>query len=444
MAEVTLLIMSTILVLGVIAYGRAKKTGFDMLDAYFLMVMLYLGVYSMIDAVVNGAAGKDAMIVVLTFALIFTAMLITWGLYLMLPLSSRWVLRFDSLTEQWANVDHKTIAYLAAIFFAFNTYVFLEFGVLTYVGTEIELLNISVPSWIGPTKALVNAIGFGIYVCIVASILKGRIRVFSFFGVVLFALVIVLTLEGRRAFLELVVFAFILWSCCRRENVYSAKRVPHVVMMLVAFFVLSNIYQTYRGEVLSLQARLDGREVTSLMSAAGNLDATIENYRQRLAMWNFNYMITAEQVKSPTKIFFGAMGWQSLLNSLPAIVFDSKNVVDPDEMVAQLYGFPAFDHPDYPTNDFATFLADFGVLMLVFLPIMNVLVLWLVSCFHFIKNRTLFLLVSTLCLQYLIKVENSYDIFILLRNILFLSILWSIGTLLGRVCRGAVLTRNSV
>jgi hypothetical protein len=438
-AEVTLLVMSTILTLGVIACGRAKRDGFDMLDAYFLMVMLYFGIYSAIDALVNEAADKDAAIVVLTFALIFFAMFVTWALFRILPSKFRIALRFDSLLEAWANVDHQMIAWLAVLFLAFHAYVFLEFGIFTYVGTEIERLDISVPNWIGPARALMNAIGFGVFLSLVASILKEKIRIRSLLGAVLLALVIVLALDGRRAFVELLILAFVLRCSSRRVNVYSAKYIPHVLVMLAAFIVLSNIYQTYRRELLSLQARLEGREVTSLISAAGNIEATIDNYRQRTAMWNYNYMITAEQVKDPTKIFAGELGWRALLSALPNVVLASKDVFDPDELAAELYGFGLSALPDYPTNDFATFLADYGILMVVVLPIAIVLILLTVAWSHFVfaRSRTLFLLVSALCLQYLIKVENGYDIFILIRNILALVMLWLTIDVMKRVLRGA-------
>lgn len=431
MAQLTLLIMSAILILAVVAHGRTKRAGFDMLDAYFLMVMLYFGVYSIIDAVINEAAGKVAMVVALTFILIFFAMLVTWGLYLaVLPLKFRKVLRFDNLIEQWANVDRKTITLLAALFFAFNGYLFIEFGMITYVGTELEQLNISLPTWIGPLKSLMNAIGFSCYVAIVASMINGRTRIFSLYSLLMLALMFVLSLDGRRAFVELMLIALILWSCFRRENIYSFKYFKHGIVMLIAFILLSNIYQTYRVEILSMQARDNGSDVTSLSDAAVNIDATIDNYKKRLAMWNFNYMITDEQVKNPLNIFWGDLGWQSLLNSVPRVVWGTKEVVDMDEMVANLYGFAV---EDYPSNDFASFLSDFGILMIVILPMVNILVLFIAS--HYLsstpKNSVLALLIPVFCLEYLMKIENAYGVFfILFINILLITALRSIAVVL--------------
>lgn len=422
MAQITLLIMSATLMLAVFAHERTRRVGIDMLDVSFLMVMLYFGVYTFIDAIVNEFAGTDAMVVILTFILIFAAMFATWVVYLYLPLRFRSVLRFDNLIEQWVDVDHNVIVIFAVLVVAFSVYIYYEFGILAgYSREELELLEISAPSWIGPAKSLISGIGFGIYIFIVASLLKGRIKVFSIFSVVLLVMIAILALEGRRSILELILIAFVMWSCLRREGIYSFKYVPYVVSMLIILVLGSNIYQTYRQEVFSIEARIEGREITALIPAATNFDATIDNLKDRAAMWNFNYMITAEQVASPLNVFYGALGWQAILNTVPKYFWSSKEVHDIDEMIATFYGFEV---TDYPTNNFACLQADFGILMIVLIPIIYLLVLFIVSYYYFAfpKSKNLFLLVSTLCLQYLIKVENSYgDIFILLRNIIFLT-----------------------
>ncbi len=447
MAQLTLLLMSVILILAVVAHGRTKRASFDMLDAYFLMIILFFGVYSIIGAVINGADGKDTTVVMLTFLPIFFAMIVTWLLNSVIPLKLRRLLRFVNLIEQWANVDRKTITLLAAVFFAFNGYLFFKFGMITYVGTELELLNISIPTWIGPVKVLMNYIGFSCYVAIVSSMIKGRTRIVSLDSLLMLALMIALSLEGRRAVIELMLIAFILWSCFRRKSVYSFRHVPYVIIMFVAFIFLSNMFQTYRVEVLSIRPTVDSRDVTSLSAAVVNIDATIENYRERSAMWNYNYMITDEQLKSPFKVFWGALAWQALLNSVPRVVWNSKKVIDMDAMVAELY---EFEVTDYSSNNFASFMADFGILMIFLLPMVNIFVLFLASYYCSVtQNSILVLLVPVFCLEYLIKIENAYgDIFILLINIFLFTVLCLIARVLRHICRAGhpsstVVTRSS-
>lgn len=435
MAQLTLLIMSAILILLVVAHGRAKNAGFDILDAHFLMVMLFFGVYSVIDAVLNDQTGKDSTLVVLTFALIIFAMLVNFGLYLLFPLKLRRLLLFSNLIEYWANVDRKIIAFLASVFFAYNGYLFIEYGMITYVGTELDILKISLPSWIGPVKVLINSLGFCCYVSIVASIVKRRTRIFSFFGLLMLALTAALSLEGRRAFVELMLVAFILWSCSRRENFYSFKHLLHGIIIFVVFILFSNIYQTYRMEVIPIGRFIKDGEVTSLSSATLNMNATIDNYSKRFATWNFNYIIIAEQVSNPQKIFAGALSLQSLLNSVPRVIWNSKVVIDMDEMVARFY---RFEVTDYASNDFAGFQSDFGIFMIVFLPIVNIIVLFLASCYCLVapKVSVLCLIVPVFCLEYLIKIEKAYgSFFTLFINIILLTVLWLIAVIMQYIIK---------
>ena len=419
MAQITLIIMSFILMLAVLAYGRTRKADFDMLDASFLFIMLYFGVYSFIDAMVNEVVGKNALLLMDTFILIFIAIFATWLFYIRLPLRFRKVLQFDYLINQWVDVDHKVIGVFAFSVVAFSAYIYLKFGIIaTYSGAELEMLGISAPTWIGPLKSLMSGIGFAVYIFIVASLLRGRIKILSIFTIVMFVMIAIIALEGRRATLELLLVAFIMWSCSKRKNVYSFKFVPYVVVLFILIILASNIYQTYRQDLFSIEGRIEDREISDLIPALENIDATIDNLKERVSMWNFNYMITSEQYDDMSKIFYGGLGWQALLNSIPTFFWKSKEVLDIDGMIANFYGFAVID---YPTNNFACFLADFGIFMIVAIPIIYLAVLSFVAYCHLnIPSKPLFLLVSTFCLQYLIKIENSYgDIFVLLRNVIF-------------------------
>ena len=209
-----------------------------------------------------------------------------------------------------------------------------------------------------------------------------------------------------------------------------------MIGLFILFILASNIYQTYRQDLFSIEARIEGREITGVIPALANIDATIDNLQERSAMWSFNYMITSEQADSMSKIFYGTLGWQALLNSIPTFLWSTKEVLDIDEMIANFYGF---EITDYSTNNFACLLADFGVFMIVTIPVIYIFVLFLIAYCHFkFPSRSLFLLLSTFCLQYLLKVENSYgDIFIMLRNvILFIGLFFVARSILRLIHSG--------
>ena len=167
MEDVIVIIMSAILILGIAAYSSSRKFGFDMLDAYLLMVLLYFGIYSIVGTVANGARGKDEIAVISTFFGIITALIFLCGLYLMLPWRIRSKLIFGSLVVRWSNVEGSKVLLLAALFISFNAYIYNEYGLITYVGAELDNMGINIPNWIGPAKVVMRSFGFCCYVYII-------------------------------------------------------------------------------------------------------------------------------------------------------------------------------------------------------------------------------------------------------------------------------------
>ena len=419
----TLLTFSAILMVAIATYGRMKSSGLDLLDAYFLMIALYFGAYSFLDGILNHASGKDAVVVSLTFLPLFAALMILGFFFQALPASFKRSIKFHELMNKWIIVDRRVGLALAAISIGFNVYLFNEYGLLTYVGEELQQLGIGLPNWVGPVRSLVRYMGLSAFIFFASLILKTNVKLRSIYGLLLLSLAINYAIEGRRAVIELTLLVLFMWSTARGRNVYSLKNLPHIMLALTALFLFSNVYQTYRTQLLSISARIDGGEADSLGNAVLNTEASLENYKARRAMWSFNYMVTDEQIKSPTRIYAGAMLVQSLLNSVPAALLSSKTVIDSDEMTSMLYGFPV---DDFPTNDFTSLLTDFGLLALPLFPVLIVAILWIAyrsSLFTFAGGGTAHLLVSTLCLQYFLRVENSYgDFFILARDLLLLCI----------------------
>jgi hypothetical protein len=106
-------------------------------------------------------------------------------------------------------------------------------------------------------------------------------------------------------------------------------------------------------------------------------------------------------------------------------------------VISKFYGF---EITDQTTNNFATFQSDFGFLMVVILPIVIVLILLLISYASAIapNNRLFFLLISGFCLQYLLRLEESYvALFVLFRNVILIFGLWIIFKSLQYLLRSA-------
>ena len=402
-----------------------------MLDLYFIMIAINFGAYTSVVAILNDETNKDTLIVVLTFLLIFISLLLTWGLYVAIPAGIRRYLRFDKIITKWVDVDRRMVFYLAVPVFVFNIYLFVNYGIISYV---VEAEELGIPSWIGPIKSLLGDVGFVAYAFILALAVKRKIKILSIYGIIFLALMFVVSLDGRTAIFKMAVLAWFVWSAAQNKGIYLFKYMPFGIAALAALIMFSNIYQTYRSELFIPSTRSDMSDVSDVASAAGNIESTVDNLRNRATTFDFNYKIAAEQLQNPGKIYFGMLTWQSFLNSIPAAFSDSKIIIDSDVMVSSLYSMP---NMDYPMNDFVGFFVDFGVLMPIFSSTI-IAIIFLISASVALKTRSgmLYLIVSGFCINYLLLVEKGFgEFFLLFRHILLFVVLFAAVNAIRRVTR---------
>lgn len=431
----TLAACSCAVLVSIAILGYFKRNHPNLLDVYLIMVALYFGAYSLLDAFVNQAGGRDPLVIVFAFLPILAGLLLLWVGYYLLPRRVRDSLRFSTQIRKWAGIDIRLGIGLALFCLSFNAYLFIEYGMLTYVGEELEALNLLLPTWVGPARALVRYLGLTAYLFLLSAMLTGRKRLASVTGLLVVALAANYAIEGRRAAIELAVLTLAFWQSNKGRSIFNAKLLPWSVVAAILFFGFSNVYQTYRAEILSIAARSEGQTtVSSFSDALLNTDASIENYRARRAMWLFNYMIMDEQLQAPARLLYGSMLVQSLQNAIPEIFMPGKVVIDGDTMTALLYNFEV---DDYPTNDFASFQTDFGFLSILALPALILLLLFIVhltTSGRSSYSQTLNLFTSSLCLQYLMRIENSYgDFFILSRDLLLIGTIIALITWMTRI-----------
>lgn len=420
------LLMPLILISVGSTYLHKKRANLNFLDAYLLMVMLYFGVYTIVDVSLNGVQNKDAFFVIFTFCLIFLPVSLTYAIYKKLPLTYKQRLKFNEIVFEWSGINQRIIAIISVLFFAFNSYLFYKFGMITYVGVEIEELGLDIPSWIGPAKVFARYIAFCCYIFLASSIITKKIKVFSFYGLIAFALFFALSLEGRRALIELVIIPYIIMNSVYRRSIFSKKNFLSAIALLIIYLLGSNIFQTYRGELLALSRGPNSGDVTSLINASGNIEATIDNLKERYSMYNFNYNVTSELARDPLNIFFGDLAYQMLLHTIPGFLYKNKPTIAEDQLVADHFHFPQSSTvTDFPTNNFASMLCDFSFLMILFLPILIIFVLFISAYFSSSKYGTLRLFIPISCLQYLLRIEQSYgDIFVLIMYTTTFLIFW--------------------
>jgi len=344
----------------------------------------------------------------------------------MLPKAIREFMQFRALIRHFADVNINTVLILSVFCLAIDGYILVSYGLLTYVGDEINALNVSVPNWVGPIKNLNWNFRFSLLILIINLFNHNKVKFLSIYGLLIIPMVALQFVEGRRALIELIVICFILWTVYRNSSPYLLRRAPLISLMLVLLLTSSNIFQNYRSSLFSMTALAGtGAELVSFTDAALDSEASLENLSKRTPMWKLNYKIFENQLIEPANIHAGYMMWRQILNAMPGFLLQDKEIIASEELTSQIYDMgeleSAYGSDDFPTNDFASYQTDFGVFSIVFIPLVFYLIIYIgFLSLTQVRNKVVSSIVILFCIQYFMKIENGYDLPILLRNVILI------------------------
>jgi hypothetical protein len=425
-----------ILLVGIAIYGRLRSGALGLLELHFTSVALYLSVYTIIDIIFNAPALTDISIIIVTFGLVIFSILLTGFIAYFFQ---RRFTRFSSMaimSSRWIDANQSTVVVVALVIVVFNIYLFVAYGITgNFSDVELQLLGLTIPSWAGSTRKLLEGFGFGVFIFAWSRIVlnKQSSRLLNF--LLLFLMIILFAMGGRRSLINLFVFSVFLWSVIKYKQFYSFRNFNIILILGFCAIVFSNIYQTYRSNVLSVGGGSAGASLPSIYEAATNFEATADNFKVRTAMWQYNYLIVEKQVAKEITPMWGTLFMQSFGNSIPHAFSPNKNIVDLDGMVASHYNLPLVD---YPTNNYASLQADFGFGMVFFSPIFVLLPIFTLMLIGK-KSQDLYLFASGLIINYLMNIENSPgDIFIIFRDI---GIFW-FGLAGSRLLKKVISSKN--
>jgi len=406
--------------------GRLKYNRYDILDLHVVMVGLFFGGYGLIDALFGNVITQNPYIILISYLhviLVISCLYIFSG---MLPKAIREFMQFRALIRHFADVNINTVLILSVFCLAIDGYILVSYGLLTYVGDELYALNVSVPNWVGPIKNLNWNFRFSLLILIINLFNHNKVKFLSIYGLLIIPMVALQFVEGRRALIELIVICFILWTVYRNSSPYLLRRAPLISLMLVLLLTSSNIFQNYRSSLFSMTALAGtGAELVSFTDAALDSEASLENLSKRTPMWKLNYKIFENQLIEPANIHAGYMMWRQILNAMPGFLLQDKEIIASEELTSQIYDMgeleSAYGSDDFPTNDFASYQTDFGVFSIVFIPLVFYLIIYIgFLSLTQVRNKVVSSIVILFCIQYFMKIENGYDLPILLRNVILI------------------------
>jgi|GEM_PF-3413514 len=426
MESLVLTSCSLMLLLLIYMFGRLKGKRYDILDLYGAMVGLYFGVYGLIDAFFGQVISQNPIIIFITYLHVSLVIIVLYISSRVMRKGFRGFIQIRVLITHFASVNTTAVLILCVLCLSVDLYVFTSYGLLTYVGAELASLSVSVPNWIGPAKNLNWSFRFSLLLLIINLINHKKVKLLSIYGLLIIPMLALQFIEGRRALVELVVFCFIMWAAHRKSSPYLIRRAPLIGLMIFLLVASSNIFQNYRASVFSITGLAGaGAEPVPFWDAAFDSESSVENLSKRTPMWKFNYKIFENQLNEPTNIHSGYMLWRQVLNAVPSFLVLDKEIITADELTSQIYDMSDFESAfgvrDFPTNDFASYQTDFSFLSVVFIPLAFYFILYIgFLSFTLVRNKVVSSIVILLCIQYLIKVENSYSLAIFLRDIILI------------------------
>lgn len=411
----TIISLALILLVGIAIYVRLRSAALGLLEFYFTGVALYFSIYTIIDVSFNNPFLNDYLIIIITFLLVIFSMLLTGFIAYCFQRRYTRGSTMAIMSTRWIDANQSTVVVVALVIVVFNIYLFVAYGITgNFSDVELQLLGLTIPSWAGSTRKLLEGLGFGVFIFAWSRIVlnKQSYRVLNF--LLLFLMIIFFSMGGRRSLINLIVFSVFLWSAIKYKKFYTFRNFNIILILGFCMVVFSNIYQTYRSNVLSVGGGSAVASLPSIYEAATNFEATADNFNVRTAMWQYNYFIVEKQVAEEITPMWGTLFMQSFGNSIPRAFMPNKNIVDLDGMVASHYNLPLVD---YPTNNYASLQADFGLGMVFFSPIFVLLPIFTLMLIGK-KSQDFYLFASGLIISYLMNIENSPgDIFILFRDI---------------------------
>lgn len=216
----------------------------------------------------------------------------------------------------------------------------------------------------------------------------------------------------------------------KKEPIVSWRNLKYGFVLLVALFLFSNLFQSYRGimDHVGEIAPEEEKEMKNPLAAALNFQSTLGALAVRPGTWEFSYLVFSKQIEDRITTSNGELIVEGFKSAVPRYLWPQKKFGLIDDLLAKLYGVKPKEI-DIGKNIFGVMQVEFGYLSLVMVPLIILALLIMMNYLNKMANSDpIFLwLFSSNILFYLINIEeNGTDIFYMLRNIICILALFAI------------------
>ena len=390
-------IMGFLIAVGTYYFCQKRWSKLSIMDLLVLSYGISFGVYSVVETFIqqNLLIQLDPMVMIMVMFHAVISTIVIWMLLRLMHRKNQRVLGLRYIVQHWAKIsESQQLLLLAAIIFPMAYGFFkigiigdLQLGILGY-GSITEYA----PYWYTSIRPLIPIFIYAVALSAAAKISYKRGNALTW-AMLLIAFLICM-IYGRRQIFYLILLIGIIWYL-PRNNLFRFRNLRFIILLLSFLVIFSNIYQTYRKDILSTSI--------NLVESWDDLSATMSNLERRLGPWYLNYLI----MESDTMPMFGAFFLQTVRNAIPRVIWPGKVVYGEDLILADHYSLPPID---YPNNPFSTVMADFGILSIFVIPLFYLFVY--ISASYFLKKfrrfPILYLLLSVMLLQFIMHFETSF------------------------------------
>ena len=413
----------------------------DVIDLYMVFVLFHFGFYPLVRGLYFGKdvifdfRNSSPLVIGIVFVHVLLILTVIKIIYRYLPNTFMECLKIKNLLRKWSLINKYILLFIYGTLIIFQIISYCKYGVKCYImPDDFARIGKDLPYWFTSIRTVFATLAFLVCLGLISLLIKSQgyhkyvwlILTLGFFPVV--------TLYGRRFFLAVMIIWAILWLMEKRHDVFSMKYLGVGFLMVLFFFLCSNMFQTYRDDFQAV-GQVNLARLKNPFAAAINFGATVGNLKARPGTWEFNFLVFDHQFSKPGMTTDGKINWEGLKSSIPRIFWPDKKFLCIDDILAGLYQVKPKEI-DIGKNLFGVGQVEFGYFSLIIVPVaILVIIIMLGSLVKMSAQYPTFLwLFSGNILFFLINIEeNGNEIFFMVRNIGIILLIFCICLLFKKI-----------
>jgi len=430
--NISLLLFSILFICIITFYLFKRWPDLDVVDLFIIFVGLHFGLSPLIRSlhfgkdVIFDFRNSDPLALALVFIQVIIILAIVRACSFYLFQNTMSSLNIRHLIINWSHTNKYIVFSIYAWLIVFQCISYYKYGVITYISPEdFEKFGKHLPYWFTSMRTIYNWLSFCVFISLFGYIAQSiKYQRYLFIFLMIFFIPIA-TIFGRRYFVEMIMASVIFWFAYRKENIFRLRYLTVGFVLLCTFFLFSNLFQAYRS-VFQVVGKVEINKLKNPLSAALDCNLTIKNLTERPGTWEFNFLVINNQLNKTGMTTNGRINLEGFKSSIPRFFWPEKRFTFVDDILSELYNVNKKDI-DIGKNIFGVGQADFSYYSIIIVPVIILFIIYLLG--YLVKMTTTYptflWLFSGIMIFYLINIEeNGNEIFIMLRNVIILMIIY--------------------